>query len=188
MIEVIREEQYRVSNWSGGKTKELYLWPVDGSYADRDFRVRISSATVELPESDFTYLKGVQRYLMNLSGKMVLTINDGEEVDMKDGRILHFSGEDKVHCVGCATDFNLMLKGAEGMMFSLKPGESCRMRKECEYFVYGAQSFRLTGPDGTQTTVKKGESCYLCGEDGNFVPEGFEGVIPAVEISKKEGI
>ena len=62
------------------------------------------------------------------------------------------------------------------------------MKKECEYFVYGAQSFCLTGPDGTQTTVKKGESCYLCGEDGNFVPEGFEGVIPAVEISKKEGI
>ena len=182
------EEQYRISNWSGGKTRELYLWPGDGSYADRNFRVRISSATVELSESDFTYLAGVERYLMKLSGDMVLTVNGGEKVDMTEGRILHFSGEDQVHCEGCATDFNLMLKGAQGSMSAQKAGQSIMLVKDREYFLYASKRFDLTTPDGTKLTLQEGESCHVMGEEGSLLTQGYEGVLPVVEICKKEGM
>ena len=49
-----KEENYSVSEWSGGKTKELAIYPPKCRYADRDFIFRLSSATVELDESDFT--------------------------------------------------------------------------------------------------------------------------------------
>ena len=39
--------QYPVSNWSGGSTTELYLDPPQASYVQRNFGVRVSSATVE---------------------------------------------------------------------------------------------------------------------------------------------
>lgn len=180
MLEVIREEEYRISNWSGGKTKELYLWPENGSYAERNFQVRISSATVELPESDFTYLEGVERYLKDLDGEMVLTVNGGEPVDMKDGRILHFSGEDQVHCVGCATDFNLMLKGTTGRMLALKPGECLQLKKDREYFLYGAEGF--TAKIAETCAVRQGESLHLKDEDGILVVDGFAGELPVAEF------
>ena len=52
---------YRTSCWSGGTTTEIFIWPEDADYAARRFAVRISSATVELEESDFTALPGVTR-------------------------------------------------------------------------------------------------------------------------------
>ena len=64
---------FRTSTWSGGTTTELYLYPENGSYAARDFLFRISSATVDLPESDFTALPGVERYITPLAGSFTLT-------------------------------------------------------------------------------------------------------------------
>lgn len=63
---------FRTSTWSGGTTTELFLYPENGSYAARDFLFRISSATVDLEESDFTPLQGVERYITPLEGSFVL--------------------------------------------------------------------------------------------------------------------
>ena len=68
MFEIIKKDQYKVSTWSGGTTTEIFLAPRDGSYADRRFDFRISSATVDLEESDFTPLDGVKRFLTILEG------------------------------------------------------------------------------------------------------------------------
>ena len=62
-IRVIDPSCFHTSVWSGGKTTELYLYPFDGSYAERRFLFRISSASVDLAESHFTKLEGVTRYL-----------------------------------------------------------------------------------------------------------------------------
>ena len=49
-----RQEQFVVSQWTGGKTTQLAISPKEAVYADREFLWRLSSATVELEESDFT--------------------------------------------------------------------------------------------------------------------------------------
>lgn len=46
-IKIIDESQFSTSVWSGGKTTEMYLYPQDASYKERNFLFRISSATVE---------------------------------------------------------------------------------------------------------------------------------------------
>ena len=74
-IRILDPATRRVTNWSGGTTAELFLYPFDGSYADRRFMVRISSATIDLLESRFTPLPGVTRYLTPLSEGFYLKRN-----------------------------------------------------------------------------------------------------------------
>lgn len=108
---------FRTSTWSGGTTTELFLYPTNGSYAARNFRLRISSATVDLDESDFTALPGVERYITPLQGSFTLTHPNCTPVVLEPlAAPYRFSGEIPTHCVGKATDFNLMLKGCAGRM------------------------------------------------------------------------
>ena len=51
---IFSPEQQRVSSWSGGQTRELYIVGGAADYAARDFLLRLSSATVETEHSVFT--------------------------------------------------------------------------------------------------------------------------------------
>ena len=117
IIRHLTAADFRSSTWSGGTTTELYLYPEHGSYAARDFLFRISSATVDLEESDFTPLPGVERYITPLSGGFTLTHPGMPPVVLPALATPYgFSGGIATHCVGKATDFNLMLKGCAGRM------------------------------------------------------------------------
>lgn len=124
----LRPENFKTATWSGGKTTELYLYPETGNYARRDFQVRISSATVELAESDFTPLPGVERYITPLRGSFTLYQGDRTVLLSPLSDPYRFSGDTPTHCIGTATDFNLMLRGCDGEMalateqFGLRPG------------------------------------------------------------------
>ena len=155
-------QDYKVSQWSGGTTTEIFIWPQGANYAPREFSLRISSATVELEESDFTPLHGVMRYIVPLQGSFTLTHPDGEPVMMMPlDTPYRFSGQIPTHCVGKATDFNLMLKGVDGIMeicteqASILPGINC-----------------LYAPHGSEVTLSDqhyllaaGDSLLIQGED-----------------------
>lgn len=114
-------KDYAASAWSGGTTTQLLIWPENGDYSRREFQVRISSATVELEESDFTPLYGVERYITPLSGGFTLTHPGKMPISMAPlDAPYRFSGEESTHCMGKATDFNLMLKGVDGQMILAK--------------------------------------------------------------------
>lgn len=118
-------KDYKTSAWSGGITTELLIWPEGASYATREFAFRISSARVELPESDFTALPGVQRWITPLTGGFTLTHDTGAPVIMGPlDSPYGFDGGIATHCAGIATDFNLMCQGV--------PGEMCISREMAE--------------------------------------------------------
>lgn len=128
----LTKERYKTSTWSGGTTTELFIWPAGADYAAREFAFRISSATVELAESDFTPLAGVERWITPLHGNFTLHHPGKAPVVMPPlAAPYRFSGEEATHCVGCATDFNLMLKDTRGQMSVCKgacavaPGFNC---------------------------------------------------------------
>ena len=110
-------QDYLTTAWSGGTTTQLLIWPEGADYGRREFGVRISSAVVALEESDFTPLPGVLRYITPLQGGFTLTHPGQDPVAMAAmDAPYRFSGETPTHCVGMATDLNLMLKGVEGKM------------------------------------------------------------------------
>lgn len=97
--------------WAGGTSTEIFIYPSDGSFVDRNFIFRISTATVEAEESTFTFFEGVTRHLMILKGELEL-IHEGRYTKfLKAYDQDTFSGEWSTKSRGKVTDFNLMLKG-----------------------------------------------------------------------------
>lgn len=115
-VSVKKNVDYKISEWSGGTTTQLYIYPENGDYGQRSFQVRISSATVDSEESEFTSLPGVKRYLMTLDGSMRLVHKDHYERELHPGDVEKFSGDWDTSSYGKVKDFNLMLKDAQGMM------------------------------------------------------------------------
>ena len=109
----LTEKDYRISDWSGGKTIQIAIAPESAQYADRRFSWRLSSATVDLEESDFTSLPDYQRLIAPLRGEMRLTHNGGTPVDLRPYEVHRFDGADTTHSWGSCTDFNLMLRKGE---------------------------------------------------------------------------
>ena len=121
MKKMTAARDYAVSAWSGGTTTQLAIFPPEAVYADRDFLWRVSSATVDLEESDFTALPDYDRLIATLRGEIVLTHNGGAPLTLRPFEVHAFSGGDATHSVGRCTDFNLMLRRgrASGTMEAL---------------------------------------------------------------------
>lgn len=141
---------FRCGTWSGGSTTQLYIYPPLGDYATRQFILRVSSATVHVPESDFTPLDGVTRYITPLTGGFTLTHPGKAPVVMKPlDKPYRFSGDWDTHCVGVATDLNLMLKGIAGEMevcwdrASVLPGFNCYYPVEDTDFTVAGERYPM---------------------------------------------
>ncbi len=96
--------------WSGGTTTELLIYPQDASYAARDFDFRISTATVEVEESDFTDLSGFQRYLLVLEGELLINHARHYEKQLKQLESDAFDGSWRTRSKGKVRDFNVIFR------------------------------------------------------------------------------
>ena len=108
-LEIIRRNENKTSKWTGGTTTELYIYPKESTYADRDFKWRLSSARVELEESTFTLLPGINRVIMVIEGELMLQHEGHHSVKLKEFEKDSFSGEWMTTSFGKVIDFNLMM-------------------------------------------------------------------------------
>lgn len=117
-IRINKPEQQKESQWSGGKTWELGIFPESASYLDRDFVWRLSTASSDREESSFSKLQGYDRILMVLEGDVVLAHGDERSVHLGEMEQDRFDGGVKTRCFGKLTrDYNLiMAQGCEGSL------------------------------------------------------------------------
>ena len=99
-----------VSEWSGGETTQIAIYPENKKYKDRNFIWRLSSATVDIDSSVFTKLEDYNRIIMVLGGKLELNHNDKEIVYLNEFDQNEFDGANDTTTVGKCIDYNLMMK------------------------------------------------------------------------------
>ncbi|NYB73441.1 HutD family protein [Sedimentibacter hydroxybenzoicus DSM 7310] len=117
---LITEDEYITTAWSGGKTTQLFIYPEEADYSRRNFKFRLSSATVESEKSEFTKLEGVYRFITPLDGQLKLTHNHIQYIDLQPFEVYEFDGNKDTVSFGKVRDFNLMLRsGAEGKLDSI---------------------------------------------------------------------
>lgn len=114
---LVPKSLYRTTQWSGGRTTELLIFPSTSKYSDRNFHWRISSATIEVEESEFTHLPNIARHIMIIEGRITLQHQHKYEKFLEPFDQDFFMGDWDTKSLGKATDFNLML--AEGYTGSL---------------------------------------------------------------------
>lgn len=105
---VIRKEQLKVDKWSGGTTTQLAIYPEESEYSKRNFKWRISSAKVELEESNFTSLPGIDRIIMIIKGELKLEHEGHYKKTLMPFQQDTFKGDWNTKSYGKVTDFNLM--------------------------------------------------------------------------------
>ncbi|HEY9221936.1 MAG TPA: HutD family protein [Lutibacter sp.] len=147
-IEIYKAEDFKTTKWSGGTTTELYIHPPAATYAAGKFNFRISSATVEIENSDFTMLPGVSRQLMVLKGSIKLSHKNHHEIQLNKREIDCFDGNWETSAVGTCVDFNLMIKGnTEGKISSVcvSAAKSLNFQLDatCEFIIFYAYEGKL---------------------------------------------
>lgn len=120
-IQIIRKNELLTTEWSGGTTTQLLIYPKDSKYSERNFKWRVSSAKVEVEKSEFTHLPNIFRILMVLDGELILQHEGKEKVELKAFEQDSFMGDLKTKSFGKVTDFNLMMsEGCSGKIESIK--------------------------------------------------------------------
>lgn len=112
-MKILTEADFRISNWSGGTTTQLFISPEGATLAERNFDWRISSARVEEETSDFTLFDGYERILIPLKGKLEMehqTPNGVIEQNVNEFELARFSGAWPTKGKGKLIDFNLIFK------------------------------------------------------------------------------
>ena len=124
---IIKPEEYETGVWSGGTTTQLAIYPPGASYADRNFIFRLSSATVETEQSEFTHLPDYDRWLMIFEGSARLVHSSEREVTINPYEYDAFDGGISTVSFGRVTDYNLMLrKGGTGYMKAIGLDENIK--------------------------------------------------------------
>jgi environmental stress-induced protein Ves len=109
-IVIHHSDTFTTTNWSGGKTTQLFSYPKGSTVEARDFVFRISTASVEVEESDFTRFDGYNRKLMVLTGELFIQHKDQYSLLMKPFDQDLFSGDWTTNTKGKVQDFNVIYK------------------------------------------------------------------------------
>ncbi|ERI95729.1 hypothetical protein HMPREF1982_00032 [Clostridiales bacterium oral taxon 876 str. F0540] len=130
-LKILKKSGFTTTKWSGGDTTELYIYPEDGSYAERNFLFRLSSATVTDEKSTFTKLDGVSRKLMVLAGEMKLEHLGRYSKVLREFEQDSFIGDWDTVSYGKVIDFNLMTKdGCTGRLENIKVASDSKVTLE----------------------------------------------------------
>lgn len=135
-----------VSTWKGGKTEQLCIVPENASLQERNFDLRISSATIDLERSEFSDFTGYRRYLMKLEGDITLLIDD-KTIIIKGDEAFEFMGDEKVISISKepSRDFNVIIKKDKKADISIKENEKLNTNKG-EY-IFSLEKAKINGKD-----------------------------------------
>lgn len=144
-------------NWASGTSTEIFIYPSNATFAERNFLFRISTATVEAETSTFTFFEGITRHLMLLKGELELIHEGRYTKHMKPYEQDTFSGEWDTHSKGKVTDFNLMLKdGATGALIHhhIAAQASAIYKADSDYYFLYLASGQATLSNGNTANAK----------------------------------
>lgn len=140
-MKILNEENYKVSNWSGGSTTEIYISPKDSSIGNLDFDYRISTAKVGLEESNFTIMEGYKRIIMSLDNEIELTHYREDkvikEIKLSPFKEHRFLGDYKTISKGKCQDFNFIYRdNIEGKIIPIENGKKISLESDKKYIFY----------------------------------------------------
>jgi environmental stress-induced protein Ves len=178
------KENLTSTNWSGGTTTQLYIYPENADFTSRQFDFRISTATIDVESSDFTPLKGFERKLLVLSGNLELEHAEHHSKKMVPFEQDYFLGEWQTKSRGKAVDFNVIYRaGMETHLFAktLVSGESISFNTDKGLFIYVFSGLVRIGNQTAQT----GDLVEVFAKDSIAVFAEMDSTICTVEWKKE---
>jgi uncharacterized protein len=130
-VELLRQENYKPTFWSGGMATELTTYPLNSDYASKNFLWRLGVAKIDVPESTFSSLPTVSRKFMVIEGKITLDHENKYKKPLSSFEQDHFMGDWKTKTYGKASVFNLMTRenyNGELLHLSISPSKQLKFQ------------------------------------------------------------
>ena len=108
MFKIHPFENVKTTNWSGGKTSELIIFPSDSDFQKRDFEFRMSIASIETETSNFTSLPSYQRCISTLEGNLEIIHENKYSKMLNPFEFEFFHGSWSTKSIGKVRDFNVI--------------------------------------------------------------------------------
>lgn len=184
---VYGNDEHKESLWPGGKTLELFVYPEESCYEERNFIFRLSKATLEQEETQFTSLPNYERTIMILEGEVILSFEGTRLSRLAQWEQDHFDGEETTRSFGKIKDYNLMLlKGNLGDIEAItlkKERQEIFIPKEFKtqpfdglsLCLYCAEGYLLVAVDQDITKVNQGEQFVMHLDPGDPPSLGIMG-------------
>lgn len=163
--ELLRQENFKPTFWSGGMATELTTYPPGSDYGSQNFLWRLGVAKIDIPESTFSSLPKVSRKFMVIEGELTLDHENKYKKLLTPFDQDDFMGDWKTKTYGKATVFNLMTRknyDGELLHLSISPGKQLKFEHKtllnkaleaiCFYTAKGG--FNTTFNDTVFETVK----------------------------------
>jgi len=148
-MKIVRFKDAKVTEWSGGKTHELLIYPLQSDFKSGTYDLRISVATVNHESTVFTSLPGVNRTLTVLEGHLKLEHDGKHTADLNPYEQDSFKGDWTTRSKGKVKDFNVMWKTGEAEVkhwsYSKNGNISIETRDELTLLFVAKGSFESEG-------------------------------------------
>lgn len=118
-VTLIKKNDVITSKWAGGESRQYFIYPVNSSYAARNFSFRLSMAeSYSEEEAKYSNLENYTRHLIMLEGSAHVFHKNHYDIVMDPYKDIDvFDGGWESSASGRVTDFNMMLfKGCHGKM------------------------------------------------------------------------
>jgi environmental stress-induced protein Ves len=135
-MQIYQLAKAKKSTWLGGETFEYFVYPADSNVQAQDFELRISSATIDLTESNFTKFENHKRFLMILEGEMDIIFHGKRSQKLKKHEFVEFLGSWNTNSISKSKvkDFNVIYDPSYEMYFSkIKLKKNTRISKEHDF-------------------------------------------------------
>ncbi len=117
MFKIHRFQNALTTVWSGGTTSQLFIYPSESLFAERNFDFRISTATIDVEESDFTPLTEYNRLLAVLEGDLEIIHQGKYSKKLQKFENDRFHGSWQTNSKGKVRDFNVIFNDHFDLQF-----------------------------------------------------------------------
>jgi len=136
MFKIHRFQNALTTVWSGGTTSQLFIFPLESVFAERNFDFRISTATIDVEESNFTPLPIYNRLLAVLEGNLEIIHQGKYSKKLQKFENDRFHGSWQSSSKGEVRDFNVIYNDNFELKFSQREiSEPIFLQKQSEFFL-----------------------------------------------------
>ena len=171
--------------WASGTSTELFICPSEGNFQTRAFDFRISTATVEAEETNFSDFSGLTRILLVLNGSLTLIHEGRYTKELKTFDQDRFDGSWKTKSKGKVQDFNVMFTEkydakVNHLPYSTNQKTERELSSQNYYLFIFNGKFEINGQlvsagDLVEIETNEPEKVFICClESGNIIESSIE--------------
>ena len=161
---VIKKEDFVTTQWAGGETTQLSIYPEDAVFSNKDFLWRISSATFTSTGSVFSDFTGYQRYILPLEGELTVQHKGLYGRTLKRYEVEYFDGSwttTSQNSLDCR-DYNYIVKnGSLAKVQILNEGDEYILKEKEIVTFFSVDDFTIELSKQSEKRVIEGFSLFV---------------------------